>query len=108
VEELNKYGPMQAVLELKKGAQVILMRNISNCLTNGTRGVVTGFVPVPHEPIVKFQNGIETAIAPQCWEIKNGSTRAERRQIPLNLAYAISIHKSQVHFSIYKSHLERV
>jgi ATP-dependent DNA helicase PIF1 len=83
-------------LQLAIGAQVMLIHNldINSQLVNGSRGVVIGFVD--DLPIVKFVNGIERIIDFHIWEcVENDHKLGRIIQIPLKLAYAISIHKSQ-------------
>jgi hypothetical protein len=90
-------------LILKKGAQVLLLKNIDvkNGLYNGSRGVVVGFQKsVKHvglmAPIVRFNNGICRLIERERWDIKSGDkVVGSRTQIPLMLAWAITIHRSQ-------------
>lgn len=86
------------VLTLKKGAQVMLLWNISTeeGLANGSLGVVTGFCEETGLPIVWFQNGIEERIDRKVWSITQGeNVLASRSQIPLRLAWAITAHKCQ-------------
>lgn len=101
------------LLRLKIGAQVMLLKNVSveEGLVNGARGVVTGFSdPVKtnfgmiRQPIVDFSvrlGGRETMLTGvmvelSAWDQKRGDkVLARREQIPLMLAWAISIHKSQ-------------
>ncbi|XP_049875680.1 ATP-dependent DNA helicase PIF1 [Pectinophora gossypiella] len=83
-------------LVIKVGAQVMLLKNVNvNAgLVNGARGVVVrydeGF------PVVRFKNKKEYTARTERWYVKNSNgTLLCRRQIPLNLAWAFSIHKSQ-------------
>ena len=89
---------------LKTGAQVILLRNIDieRGLCNGSRGVVVDFVQSGKEacvqllPVVRFVNGEEVTIEMMTYEHEvPGLGVCRRQQVPLRLAWAISMHKSQ-------------
>lgn len=135
------------VLKLKKGAQVMLIKNLDDTLVNGSLGRVMGFMDEAqfeiytrtneeyevfealgpgHEemaklskkmkhkadsdgfvgsgqkwPYVRFSNADGTSryilCQPETWKIElpNGEVQASRTQIPLILAWALSIHKAQ-------------
>lgn len=141
-------------LELKVGAQVMLIKNIDEQLVNGSLGKVYGFMdertytyweetgddpwssshsesatvdadivsgsesprrkrlrisekqetsaqPSRKYPVVnfKFANNTDRRVlmVPETWkvELPTGEVQASRKQVPLILAYAISIHKAQ-------------
>ena len=82
-------------LELCVGAQVMLLVNqdMEAGLVNGSRGVVVGFTPESF-PIVQFLRGEPTKIGLHDYE-SNECPHVIRQQIPLRVAYAVTIHKSQ-------------
>ena len=130
-------------LVLKKGAQVMLIKNMDDSLVNGSLGKVVGFMneksfeyyhenPDVLDESISNQNldadvrsqraNIKTAMAtpgaklyplvrfaiadgtfrdllvmPEEWKIElpNGEVQAQRTQLPLILAWALSIHKAQ-------------
>ncbi|XP_068217056.1 ATP-dependent DNA helicase PIF1 [Palaemon carinicauda] len=95
---LDTQTPVVSKLILKVGAQVMLMKNLdlNKGLVNGARGVVTGFKAGEGYPIVRFVCGITTEINHEKWTVKGGGgIYLTRRQFPLKLAWAFSIHKSQ-------------
>ncbi len=84
-------------LVLKKGALIMCIKNSPDKkYVNGSLGIVTGFEDETHYPQVKLNNGRELTIAPDTWELRDGDKkRASLVQIPLRLAWAITVHKSQ-------------
>lgn len=131
------------IIELKKGAQVMLIKNMDETLVNGSLGTVVGFETeatfelrggdgsdVEHDdassdakrrvraftnllaegakgdsnreyPLVRFHavDGSQRNILclPEDWkvELPTGEVQASRKQLPLILAWALSIHKAQ-------------
>ena len=84
-------------LELKKGAVVMCTKNNpKERFVNGTLGTVVDFEEYTGYPIIKTRNGRNIAVAPMDWIVEeNGKIRAQITQVPLRLAWAITVHKSQ-------------
>ena len=95
VAKLDSDAAYAPSLELCVGAQVMLLVNkdIEAGLVNGSRGVVVEFRG-DGLPVVQFRTGDPVAIERQRWT-SNDCLAIHRDQIPLRVAYAISIHKSQ-------------
>jgi ATP-dependent DNA helicase PIF1 len=97
VENLQRSVLAPATLRLKQGALVMAVKNASDRkYANGSIGEVVDFAPDTEYPIVQFRNGNTVAMTPDSWELRDGDKkRASITQIPLRLAWAITVHKSQ-------------
>ena len=96
-ERMDKNAPYVPELVLRKGAQVMMIVNhsLEQGLVNGSRGVVEGFCEGDNPyPMVKFKNGETIIVSPSSWASED-IDGMERQQIPLRLAYAVTIHKAQ-------------
>lgn len=95
LETLNRDLQAPPSLQLKIGAQVMLIFNHSDLLVNGSRGVVVGFEKGAL-PIVRFLTGETMIIERHKWKVRIGEKLFfERFQVPLILAWALTTHKSQ-------------
>ena len=86
-----------AALSLKVGARVMFTKNdIGRRFVNGTTGVVSGFSKESGAPQIATTGGGEVFAEPMEWSISDqGRVLARIIQIPLRLAWAITVHKSQ-------------
>ncbi len=83
-------------LNLKIGAQVMFVKNnFDKGYVNGTIGEVEGW-DSEGLPIIKTLDGRSIYLETASWKVEEeGRVRAEIIQVPLRLAWAITIHKSQ-------------
>lgn len=97
VENLQRSILAPEVLRLKEGALVMAVKNSPDRkYVNGSIGMVVGFESGTDYPVVDFQNGKTITMQPDTWELRDGEKkRASITQIPLRLAWAITVHKSQ-------------
>jgi ATP-dependent DNA helicase PIF1 len=98
VETLKRSCLALDVLILKKGALVMAIKNSAEKrYANGSLGTVVDFEPGTEYPIVELQSsGRRITMEPETWELRDGNKkRASISQIPLRLAWAITVHKSQ-------------
>lgn len=97
VESLKRACLAPETLELKKGALVMFLKNNQEKkYVNGTIGRVVDFHGLTTFPIVELRDGRTIMAEPEDWEMRDGNRkRAGLTQVPLRLAWAITIHKSQ-------------
>lgn len=89
---LRKFTSAEDKLRLKVGAPILVTANINQYLFNGTRGVVTH---LDNDCITIVVNGNEHKIDRYVFDLSTYSRAVTRKQFPIKLAYAITIHRSQ-------------
>lgn len=95
VQKLDRDAPYEVRLSLKVGAQVMLLTNLDPeaGLVNGSRGVLREFKD--GLPVVEFLScSTPKKIEAHIWQ-SDGDDPVFRKQIPLRVAYALTIHKAQ-------------
>jgi nucleoside-triphosphatase THEP1 len=106
---MSSQGPDPLVAALKKGclspdtlclkvgaAVMFTKNNPQEGFVNGTLGTVEGFAKHDGYPVIKTRSGRKIEVEPMDWAMEeNGAIRARITQLPLRLAWAITVHKSQ-------------
>lgn len=97
VAALKKSCLAPSQLKLKIGAEVMFIKNDSlGQYVNGTRGVIIGFDSTDGWPLVKTFSNYTLMVMSEEWNIEeHGIIQATIKQVPIRLAWAITIHKSQ-------------
>lgn len=97
VAALKKGCLSPETLSLKVGAVVMCTKNSrEKGFVNGTLGTIIGFDRQTTYPVMRTHHGREITLEPMEWSVEeNGKVKASIAQVPLRLAWAITIHKSQ-------------
>lgn len=96
VENLKRGCLSPESLQLRQDAEVMFTKNDpAGRFVNGTLGVVEAFT-ADGVPVVRTKSGVRIEVEPAEWKMEDsGKTLARISQLPLRLAWAITVHKSQ-------------
>jgi ATP-dependent DNA helicase PIF1 len=96
-ESLKKGCLSPERLLLKVEAKVMFTKNNPReKFVNGTLGEVVEFDKATRYPIVRTRGGLRIVVKPMEWTVEDGGKVSARiNQLPLRLAWAITVHKSQ-------------